>query len=124
MANKIFEFIDKHGEYIRPTTMSLLNVINTTILKLPPLRAFRIGKKRVLKDGKIVEVEIEEAPNDKNEEDQKEDESRDLNNRLCGEKVMRLLRDHIIKNNLNIKKCLNINEISSDIFVDREFLKN
>jgi len=69
MANKIFEFIDKHGEYIRPTTMSLLNVINTTILKLPPLRAFRIGKKRVLKDGKIVEVEIEEAPNDKNEED-------------------------------------------------------
>ena len=36
---------------------------------------------------------------------------------------MRLLRDHIINNNLHIKKALNIHEISSDIFVDREFLK-
>ena len=69
MANRIFEFIDKHGDYIRPTTMSLLNAINATILKVPPLRAFRVGKKRIVKDGKIVEVEVEEAPNDKNEDD-------------------------------------------------------
>lgn len=36
---------------------------------------------------------------------------------------MRLLRDHIIKNNLHIKKALGIYEISSDIFVEREYLK-
>ena len=69
MANRIYEFIDKHGDFIRPTTMSLLNAINTTILKLPTLRAFRVGKKRIVKDGKIVEVEVEEAPNDKDQED-------------------------------------------------------
>lgn len=52
------------------------------------------------------------------------DESRDVDNRMSGDKVLRILRDYIIKENLHIKEALSIKNITSDHMVGREELKD
>jgi hypothetical protein len=51
-------------------------------------------------DGKQVQVARDEG--DDNDDDLL-DESRDLDNRMSGEKIIRILRDYIMKENLHIK---------------------
>jgi len=43
---------------------------------------------------------------------------------MCGEKILRLLRDYIIQQNTHIKVALGINSITSDVMVDRDMLKS
>jgi hypothetical protein len=43
---------------------------------------------------------------------------------MCGEKVLRILRDHIIKENLHIKHALKFKDITTDKLVDRDELKD
>lgn len=123
MANKIYGFIEVHDNYIRPDTLNMLNQFNIAVQKIPTIRAFRIGKKRIVKNGVVQEVD-EDASEEAIEESMNADESRDLDNRMCGDKILRILRDYIIKENLHIKDALGINFISSDIMVDRDVLKN
>lgn len=122
MANKIFQFIDTHGVYIKENTKDMLHHLNAAVQKIPHQRAFRVGKKRVIKDGLVQEIDDEQA----NEQDESlnVDESRDVDNRMSGDKVMRLLRDHIIKENLHIRDALGINCITSDYMIPRETLKD
>jgi len=123
MANKIFSFVEVHNEYIRSNTFEMLNQFNMAVQKIPTVRSFRIGKKRVVKNGVVVEVD-EDASEEGIEESVNADESRDLDNRMQGDKILRILRDYIIKENLHIKDALKINNISSDVMVDRDELKN
>ena len=122
MANKIFQFIDTHGAYIKENTRDMLHNLNAAVQKIPHQRAFRVGKKRVIKDGLVQEIDDEQA----NEQDESlnVDESRDVDNRMSGDKVMRLLRDLIIKENLHIRDALGINCITSDYMIPRETLKD
>jgi len=101
----------------------MLNQFNMAVQKIPTVRSFRIGKKRVVKNGVVVEVD-EDASEEGIEESVNADESRDLDNRMQGDKILRILRDYIIKENLHIKDALKINNISSDVMVDRDELKN
>ena len=81
-------------------------------------RFFRTGKKRIVVDGVLHE---------KNEEDLEDldgEESRDLENRMASETVLKLLRDYIIQENLTVKKALGIFEVTNNIFVSRDYLKN
>jgi hypothetical protein len=43
---------------------------------------------------------------------------------MCGDKVLRILRDHIIKENLHVKQALQVTSITSDFMVDRDWIKN
>ena len=43
---------------------------------------------------------------------------------MSGDKVLRIMRDHIIKENVHIKDALGINNITSDYMVSRETLKD
>ena len=52
------------------------------------------------------------------------DESRDLDNRMCGEKIIRILRDYIMKENLRIKAAFGIDDITTDHYIDRDKLKD
>lgn len=52
------------------------------------------------------------------------DESRDLDNRMCGEKIIRILRDYIMKENLHIKAAFGIDDITTDHYIDRDKLKD
>ena len=52
------------------------------------------------------------------------DESRDLDNRMSGEKILRLLRDHIIKENITIRQAMGIHSITNEVMVKRDFLKD
>lgn len=51
------------------------------------------------------------------------DESRDVDNRMSGDKVLRILRDHIIKENIHIRDALQIKNITSDHMVSRDVLR-
>ena len=57
MANKIYGFIEVHDRYIRPNTLNMLNQFNIAVQKIPTIRAFRIGKKRIVKNGVVQEVD-------------------------------------------------------------------
>jgi hypothetical protein len=87
------------------------------------MRAFRVGKKRVIKDGVAVQLDEEEMQA-MLDQSLNVDESRDLDNRMCGEKVLRILRDYIIKENKHIKEALNFKNITTDCLVDRDELKD
>lgn len=75
----------------------------------------------MVKDGKIVQVAREE---DNDEDNDLADESRDLDNRMCGEKIIRILRDYIMKEMLHIKQAFGINDITTDHWIDRDELKD
>ena len=51
-------------------------------------------------------------------------ESRDLDNRMCGEKIIRILRDYIMKENLHIKGAFGIVDITTDHYIDRDIMKD
>ena len=51
------------------------------------------------------------------------DESLEVDNRMSGDKVLRILRDYIIKENKHIKDALEITGITSDHMVSRQNLK-
>jgi DNA-binding phage protein len=68
--------------------------------------------------------EIEQDKLDEQDESLNIDESRDVDNRMCGDKIMRELRDKIIKDSLHIKDALGVSFISSDTMISREDLKN
>ena len=57
MANKIYGFIEVHENYIRPNTLDMLNQFNIAVQKIPTIRSFRIGKKRIVKNGVVQEVD-------------------------------------------------------------------
>lgn len=42
---------------------------------------------------------------------------------MCGERVLRIIRDYIIKENLHIKQAMELNEITSDVMIDRDVLR-
>mmetsp|Transcript_30174 Transcript_30174/g.46118 ORF Transcript_30174/g.46118 Transcript_30174/m.46118 type:complete len:117 (-) Transcript_30174:3991-4341(-) len=86
------------------------------------MRAFRVGKRRVIKDGIITEVDDNNG--ERVDDSLNLDESRDLDNRMCGDKVLRLLRDHIIQQNTHIKTALGVTSITSDVMMDKDVLKN
>ena len=52
------------------------------------------------------------------------DESRDVDNRMSGDKVLRILRDYIIKENIHIRDALQIKNITSDYMVSRDVLRS
>lgn len=52
------------------------------------------------------------------------DESRDKDNKNKSDRVIRILRDHIIKENLTIKQTFGITNVSSDFFIDKDELKD
>lgn len=118
IANKIFTFVDTHESHIKPYVHNLLNMMNKAILKIPHIRTF-IGSKKVLKDGKM----LDQAGLSQYDDNYNVDESRDVDNRMNGDKVLRLLRDYIIKNSTSIKDALPIQGISSDHMVNRDTLK-
>jgi hypothetical protein len=122
LTNKIFTFVDQHESHIKPYVHDFLKQANRAIQRIPHLRAFRVGKKRVLKDGKLIEI----ADNDIENSDQSlnMDESREVDNRMSGDKVLRILRDYIIKENIHIKDAFGINNITTDNMVSREVLKD
>ena len=70
MANKIYGFIEVHDRYIRPNTLNMLNQFNIAVQKIPTIRAFRIGKKRIVKNGVVQEVD-EDASEEAIEESMK-----------------------------------------------------
>lgn len=84
------------------------------------MRAFRVGKKRVIKEGVIYEVDED----NENEDSLNLDESVDLDNRISSDKVIKIIRDFIIKENTTIKAALHIDSISSDVLVDKDKLKS
>ena len=40
------------------------------------------------------------------------DESRDLDNRMCGDKILRILRDYIIKENIQIRDAFGLEHMT------------
>ena len=52
------------------------------------------------------------------------DESRDLANKLSNEKIIRILRDHIIKENKSVKSVFGVEHVSSDFFINKDELKD
>jgi len=57
MVNKIYSFWEAHEGYIRPSVFDLMQQINRAVVRIPQMRAFRVGKRRVIKDGIITEVD-------------------------------------------------------------------
>jgi hypothetical protein len=43
---------------------------------------------------------------------------------MSGEKIVRILRDYIMKENLHIKQAFGIEDITTDLYVDRDQLKD
>jgi hypothetical protein len=117
LANKIFQFVDQHESFMKPYVHEFLKQANRAIQRLPHSRAFRVGKKRILKDGRIHE---KDENNDDSEQSLNVDESRDVDNRMSGDKVLRIMRDYIIKENMHIKEALQIDGITSDAMISRE----
>lgn len=60
MANKIFSFVETHDQFIKANIMSLLQQMNFTVQRVPHHRAFRKGKKRIVKEGIVSEINEEE----------------------------------------------------------------
>ena len=121
VANQIFLFIEAHEGYIKPDIFDLLREINKTVQRIPHIRAFRAGVRRVIENGKVVV-----AAKNENDLDPADlgDESRDLDNRMSGEKIIRILRDYIMKENLHIKGAFGIDDITTDHYIDRDKLKD
>lgn len=121
LVNKIFVFVDQHESFMKTYVHSFLKHASRAIQRIPQLRDLRHGKKRVIKDGRIVEInENEELSN----ASLNMDESREVDNRMAGDKVLRILRDHIIKENIHIKDALGIDNITTDYMISREQLKD
>jgi hypothetical protein len=121
IANKIFLFVDTHESYMKPYVNEFLTQCNIAIQKIPHYRAFKLGAKRVIKDGKIVEIKKDNK--EMSDDSLNVDESMEVDNRMSGDKVLRILRDFIIKENKHIKDALEITGITSDHVVSRQNLK-
>ena len=106
---------------MKPEVHDLLVQINRAVQKIPHIRAFRIGKKRIIKEGVLVEIDV--GVHNLSDDSLNVDESRDVDNRMAGDKVLRILRDYIIKENLHIRDAMGIKNITSDHMVSREELK-
>ena len=52
-------------------------------------------------------------------------ESRDLDNRMCCDKILSLLKDHIMKENISVKQAFGLDTytITTDIAMEKEDLK-
>ena len=86
-------------------------------MRVPNIHSFRIGKKKKVDNGdEVEEVSQEESLN--------QDESRDQDHKMCAERVTRILRDHIIKENITIKQCFGVTHVSSDFYIDKDELKD
>jgi hypothetical protein len=101
MANKIYSFVETHEGFVKPGITDLLVQINLAVKRVPHARSFRVGKKRIIKDGIL--QDIDEEDNTDIDDSLNVDESRDLDNRMCGDKVLRVLRDYIVKENMTVK---------------------
>jgi len=121
LANKIFTFVDTHENYMKPYVQEFLQQCNVAIQKIPHYRAFKMGAKRIIKDGKIVEIKKENK--ELSDDSLNVDESLEVDNRMSGDKVLRILRDYIIKENKSVKDALEITGITSDHMVSRDVLK-
>lgn len=124
MSNKIFGFIETHENYIKPNTIDMLYQINKAVQRIPHIRSFRMGKKRLVINGVAQEVDQDDEEAANMDESLNMDESRDLDNRMSSDKVLRALRDHIIKENTTVKHALGVEEITTDIMVDKDEMKN
>ena len=96
--------------------------MNKVVQRIPQQRSFRIGKKRIIKEEIVKEV----ADDDEQalDESLNIDESRDLDNRMCGDKILRILRDYIIKENIHIRTAFGVENITQDKPIYTEDLKN
>jgi len=120
MANKIYGFVESHDAFIRATTKELLVQMNTTVQRIPQVRAFRVGKRRIIKDGIMREVDEDDHALD---ESLNVGESRDLDNRMCADKILSLVKDYIMKENISVKQAFGVETITTDIAMEKEELK-
>jgi hypothetical protein len=117
LSNKIEQFIEQYNASMTPACRELINQLGDCVLKVPQGRFFRTGKRRVVIGGVLHEKNEDELA------DFDGDESRDLENRMANESVLKLLRDHIIQENVSVKKAMGITDVTNNIFVSREYLK-
>ena len=120
MANKIYGFVESHDNFIRQSTKELLVQMNTTVQRIPQVRAFRVGKRRIIKDGIMREVDEDDHALD---DSLNVGESRDLDNRMCCDKILSLLKDYIMKENISAKQAFGVDAITPDIAMEKEHLK-
>lgn len=121
ISTKIFVFIDNYGDFIKPYVQLLLIQMNKAVQKIPMNKAF-IAKKRIMKDDRVEEIDDNQVI--LTDESLNVDDSRDVDNKLKGEKILGLLKDTIIRQNVHIREGLGIRNITSDIMISREVLKD
>ena len=119
MSNRLFDFYEQHGDKIRDNLFDYVEQINRTVRRLPTSRSFRMGKRRIVVDGVVVEKDEDDV----DEAELEIDESRDLENRMCGENVLKVVRNYIISENITIRQALGIEHITNDVVLSRDFLK-
>ena len=87
-------------------------------MRLPNIHAFRVGKAKKVDKGE------DESEEESVQESLNADESRDQDHKMCSERVIRIIRDYIIKDNISIKQCFGFEHISSDFYIDKDELKD
>ena len=97
--------------------------MNKAIQQIPHLRNFKVGQKTIIKDNKIQVVNDDEE-NLSLDDSLNIDESRDLDNRMSGDKILRILRDYIIKENITIRAALGIRNITNEVMISKDYLKD
>ena len=102
LAQKIFLFIDTHEDFIKEDCHKLLIHLNEAVQKIP-------------NSNKFAHEDEDHDENDDHHHDHGEDISVQVDNRMSGEKVIRILSSYIIKQDIPIRQALGISqEITSE----------
>ena len=107
MASNIFLIQDSHDDFIKVQSQQILVQINRSVQCMPCFSDFPALEK---------EIELQES----------EEASKQVDARMCGDKIIQAISDYIMKENTPIREALGItSNISSDYtMVSKESLKS
>ena len=99
-----------------PNVPGIISVLNYTLQKIPTTKAIKQKKKMTLAQNDD-EINEEETENEDSKEENKEDLAlTDQNSDV--QKVLQLVRDHIIKGNLSIRQAFDLPDINVDYYLE------
>lgn len=93
-----------------PNVPSIIKQVDYTIQKIPTERS--------IKQRKMVSLEVEEESDDSEEKEESKNEVMINEQNSDVQKVLQMIRDHIIKGNLNIREAFELPDIFSDFYLE------
>lgn len=105
LAYQVCNYVDSYDSYVQPFVQDLLFQLNQAVQTIPERAMFRIDQSKE-------ELDDDEAKN-----------AGDVDNRMSREKIIRIIRDHIMRENIPIREAIGLEVSHEGMKADLDTLK-